>query len=43
MRRASLRLSLCVLLATLAGDPASADVRSLQLHIRLNCPYGLAG
>ena len=35
--------SLLVLLAALSGVRASAEVRSLQLHIRLNCPYGLAG
>ena len=31
------------LLAILCARPASAEVRSLRLQIRLNCPYGLAG
>jgi hypothetical protein len=38
-----LALSLAVLLAALSVDSTFAQVRSLQLHIRLNCPYGLAG
>jgi hypothetical protein len=38
-----LGLSLSVLLAFLCTGRASAEVRSLQLQIRLNCPYGLAG
>ena len=36
-------LSLLVLLAGLNVGRASAEVRSLQLQIRMNCPYGLAG
>ena len=35
--------SLAILLGMLAVGRAAADVRSLQLQIRLNCPYGLAG
>jgi hypothetical protein len=35
-------LGLSVLLVLGAGR-ASAEVRSLQLQIRMNCPYGLAG